>query len=98
MWVRFWLRILGRAALVLLVGALAAYPVDWGVWRVRVARGGGMGQVEVTELVAAQLKGNKEEYYENGAATVACSRSLYPQGGNSPCWWLERHRDEITRY
>jgi hypothetical protein len=82
---------------VLLIAALA-YPLDWGVWRVRVARGGGMGSVQVDLFTVAELKGGKEDYYPDGTSVVACSRSLYPQGGNRPCWWVERHREVIERY
>jgi hypothetical protein len=81
----------------LLIAALA-YPLDWGVWRVRVARGGGMGSVQVDLFTVAELKGGKEDYYPDGTSAVACSRSLYPQGGNGPCWWVERHREVIERY
>jgi hypothetical protein len=82
---------------VLLIAALA-YPLNWGVWRVRVARGGGMGSVQVDLFTVAELKGGKEDYYPDGTSVVACSRSLYPQGGNRPCWWVERHREVIERY
>lgn len=82
---------------VLLIAALA-YPLNWGVWRVRVARGGGMGSVQVDLFTVAELKGGKEDYYPDGTSAVACSRSLYPQGGNRPCWWVERHREVIERY
>ncbi len=82
---------------VLLIAALA-YPVDWAVWRVRVARGGGMGSVQVDLYTVAELKGGKEDYYPNGTAAIACSKSLYPQGGNGACWWVERHREVTQRY
>ncbi len=82
---------------VLLIAALA-YPLDWAVWRVRVARGGGMGSVEVEMFTVAELKGGKEDYYPNGTAVIACSKSLYPQGGNGACWWVERHREVTQHY
>jgi hypothetical protein len=37
------------------------------------------------------LKGQKEEYDYLGTVTVPCSRSLFPQGGNDPCWHLRRN-------
>jgi hypothetical protein len=36
---------LARSVLALLVIAAVAYPVDWAVWRSRVAAGGGMEQI-----------------------------------------------------
>jgi len=88
------------AALALLIAL--AYPVDFAIWRTRVALShdgrGGIGSVEVKQVIAAELKGNKEEYYFNGTTTVDCSKSLFPQGGVNACWWQERHRDAVTRY
>jgi hypothetical protein len=98
MWMKFWLRLAGRVGLWLVLAVLVAYPVDWAVWRVRVAHGGGMGQVEMGQVIAAELKDNKEEYYGQGTSLVDCSRTLYPQGGYGACWWMERHNDVVTRY
>ncbi len=98
MWARFWLRLLGKAALALLAIALVAYPVDFAIWRIRLARGGGMGSVSTFQMVAAEEKGNKEEFFPTGEGETPCSQSMYPQGGNAPCWWLSRHIDQITRY
>ena len=84
--------------MVLLIAALAAYPVDWLVWRVRVAMGGGMDTLQVNNYTVATLKGNKQEYYVDGASTVTCSKSLFPEAGGGPCWWVRRHLDVITQY
>ena len=86
----------GVAGIVLVVAV--AYPLDWAVWRLRVAGGGGMGTVQVDMFTVAELKGGKEDYYPDGTAVVNCSRSLYPQGGNSACWWLSRHREVTEHY
>jgi hypothetical protein len=94
----FVVRWLVRVVLGALLLAAVAYPVDWAVWRVRVARGGGMGSVQVDRFTVAELKGGKEDYYPDGTDTVPCSRSLYPQGGNGVCWWVERHREVLERY
>lgn len=95
---RYALRMLLRGLGVLVLLAAVAYPADWGVWRTRVARGGGMGQVEVSLFTVAELKGGKEDYYPNGTIVLGCSESLYPQGGFNPCWWQQRHRELIQRY
>jgi len=84
-------RILGRIALALVVAAIVVYAVDWGVWRVRVARGGGVGTVQVNWFAVAELKGGKEDYYPDGNGPVKCSQSVFPQGGVNPCWWVVRH-------
>jgi hypothetical protein len=86
------MRLMGRLMLGLLVAAALVYVVDFAVWRVRVARGGGMGTVQVERIVVAPLKGNKEEYYPDGSAQVDCSDSIFPQAGSGACWWLSEHR------
>jgi len=95
---RYALRMVLRGLGVLVLLAAVAYPADWALWRVRVARGGGMGQVEVSLFTVAELKGGKEDYYPNGTIVLGCSESLYPQGGVNPCWWQRRHRELIQRY
>ncbi|HMH11661.1 MAG TPA: hypothetical protein VK578_01010 [Edaphobacter sp.] len=85
-------RIAIRVLAGLLIAIVLLYLGDWAVWRVRVGTGGGMGTAQVSRFVVAPLKGNKEEYYFDGMATVDCSRSLFPQAGSGACWWIERHR------
>jgi len=91
-------KMLFRAVLGLLLMAAVLYVADYAVWRSRVAAGGGMDQVEVDLFTVAELKGGKEDYYPQGTAMVPCSKTIYPQGGNNPCWWQTRHREKITRY
>jgi len=90
-------RVVAGVVVGLVVTAAVVYLGDWAVWRVRVARGGGMGTVVVSRFVVAPLKGNKEEYYYDGTGPVDCSRSLFPQGGNGACWWMTRHRVVYAR-
>ncbi len=87
-----------RAGVILLGAALVTYPLDWAVWRVRLAAGSGMGSVDVTEATAATLKGNRFEVYSQQTLTVNCSRSLLPEAGAGPCWWLHRHPSSVTQY
>ena len=77
---------------------MLAYPLDWAMWRIRVADGGGMDSVKVDRFTVADLKGGKEDYYLDGTMVVPCSKSLYPQGGNAVCWWIRRHPEVIERY
>ncbi len=87
-----WQQALRRTLLGLLALVLLTYAVDWAAWRLRFAQGTGTSTVEVTRMVVAPLKGNREQYYMDGTEDLACSRSLFPQGAVQPCWWLERHR------
>jgi hypothetical protein len=87
-----------RSAVALFAVALLLYPADWLVWEVKTIFGRGTSTLEVYYATAAELKGNKEEYYSDGARKVTCSDSLFPQGGNSACWWLRRHPQIVQRY
>ena len=91
-------RVLVRIAMVVCVVIIMAYPVDWAIWRVRVARGGGMDTIQVDNYTVAELKGGKEDYYIDGTTTVNCSKSLFPEAGSGACWWVRRHNQVIARY
>ncbi len=85
-------RALARGLLGLVVALALLYLADFVVWRIRVARGGGMDTVQVTRTVVAPLKGNREEYYPDGVEQVDCSQSIFQQSGSGACWYLRRHR------
>ena len=78
----------------MLGGGLLGVGADWAVWR---ARGAPTGSVRVNRVMVAPLKGNREEYYADGTADEACSRSLMPWGGMRACWWVERKRTVMER-
>jgi hypothetical protein len=80
-----------------MVALVVLFVADWAVWRVRMARGGGMGSVVVSNIVVLPLKDNKEEYDWGGTADVSCSRSIFPQAGSGACWWLRRHNVVFER-
>jgi hypothetical protein len=82
-------RIFLRMLLALAGVAILLYAGDWGVFQVR---GKPVGVVEVNQLLATPLKGNKVEYDFMGVLAVTCSRSIFPRNGNSACWWVERHK------
>jgi len=70
------------------------YLADWAVLRVRVWHGTGYRTVVVHQFLATPLKGNKQEYDLMGTVPETCSRSIFPQQGNPPCWWLVRHTSQ----
>ncbi len=86
------MKLFGRGLFGLLIMAGFLYVGDWALWKFRMARGTGMGQMTVGRLQVANLKGNKEEYFPDGNELVDCSRSLFPQAGGDACWWLAQHR------
>ena len=90
-------RILGRTVAGLIVALVVLYVGDWAVWRLRVAMGGGMGSVVVSNIVVLPLKDNKEEYDWGGMADASCSLSIFPQAGSGACWWLRGHNVVFER-
>jgi hypothetical protein len=76
----FLLLILGIAALVY-VGDTALFYLS----------GKPQDQVNITRYMATPLKNHKTEYFYEGTGTVACSRTLFPQGGMDPCWYRKKH-------
>jgi hypothetical protein len=85
--------------LLLAVAALLflLYLVDFGWYQLRASvpkLGPTTGSVHRIRLLAISSKGNKIEYEIDAVhpeEDVPCSHSLFPQGGNSPCWYLARH-------
>jgi hypothetical protein len=75
----------------LLAAVLLTYIVDLIVLQVRIKHGTAYRVIQVNQFLATPLKGQKEEYDLLGTDPVTCARSLFPQPGIPPCWWLERH-------
>jgi hypothetical protein len=88
---RFGERQIQNALVWLLATAAALWIGDWTVWSVRVWRGGGYGAVQVDQYLQTPLKNHKMEYDHMGLIDQACARSIFPHGGDAPCWWLRRH-------
>lgn len=80
-----------RTMMVLAGGAALLYLGDFIVLQVRLKHGTAFRTVTVEHLLATPLKGKKVEYDVLGPVPERCSRSVLPQEGSPPCWWLERH-------
>ncbi|MDR3773599.1 MAG: hypothetical protein P4L26_09650 [Terracidiphilus sp.] len=85
-----WLR---RVGVVLVAAFVALYGGDWAVYKLR---GSPSSTVTVNRFLSVPLKGNKIEYDYLGTGDVPCSVSLFPQGGESPCWHLRRNPNQNT--
>jgi hypothetical protein len=84
-------RWLFRAAIVLAAAFVVIYAGDWTVFKLR---GSPQSRVTVNRYLTVPLKGNKTEFDYLGTSDVPCSISLFPQGGQSPCWQLRRHTNQ----
>jgi hypothetical protein len=87
-----------RRALISLVTIFVLFFVFDFVWyqmRVFMPKlGASTGSVHRIRLLAISSKGNKIEYEIDAAhpeEDVPCSHSIFPQGGNRPCWYMVRH-------
>lgn len=78
----------------LVVLGLALYVLDWVVYAVRRADGGGMAQVVVEEYLATPVKGQRVEFDYMGKKKVTCAEALFPHGVLPVCWWVRRHKED----
>lgn len=59
-----------------------------------------LGSVEVQTFYAVRQKDGRIEYVVGDSDAETCIRSLFPQLGYTPCWYLSRHairRIEVSR-
>jgi hypothetical protein len=75
----------------LLAATLLLWLGDWAIWRVRVRHGGGYDSVQVNHILLTPLKNHRMQADEQSTADQPCARSIFPHGGDDPCWWLRRH-------
>lgn len=87
-WLLRWLR---QAVVVLAAVFVAVYAGDWAVYKLR---GSPQSKVAVNRYVTIPLKGNKQEFDYLGTSDVPCSLSLFSQAGQSPCWQLRHHPNQ----
>jgi hypothetical protein len=80
-------------ALSLLGAAIALYAGDFLVFNLRGSR---TDKVTVSHFLSAPLKNNKQELDYLGSEEEVCSVSLFPQGSHTPCWYLRRHKNQVT--
>ena len=93
---RFLKRLL--ASVVALVFVL--YSIDFCWYHLRLAApklGLANSSVHRVRLLAIQDKGNKVEFQIDALhpeEDVPCSRSLFPQAQQNPCWYVSRHAND----
>ena len=50
-----------------------------------------LGTVQIQTMYAVRQKNNRIEYSLGDTVTQTCVRSLFPQMGYAPCWYLAGH-------
>jgi len=92
---------LRRIFLATTLGALAlvaaAFLVDYGILRIRIAiNRTPYDSVTVTHYYAVLQKNGKTEFLFDPPQPQTCVNSLFPHQGSSPCWYLKRHPEQRT--
>jgi hypothetical protein len=87
-WLGRWLM---RVLLAVAIVSLAAYAIDFAVYKLR---GSPQSSVPVSRFMSIPLKGQKTEDDYLGTADVACAVALFPHGGQDPCWHLRRNPNQ----
>jgi len=85
---RRWLK---RIFIAVVLAFVLVYGGDWAVYQLR---GAPTGKVTVNHYLTVPLKGNKQEFDDQGTSEVACSVSLFGQSGLDTCWHLRRHANQ----
>jgi hypothetical protein len=89
-----------RTLLALIALFVVFYIADFAWYELRVAfpkLGASSGSVHRIRLLAISSKGNKIQYEIDAVhpeEDVPCSRSVFPRGGNRPCWYMVRHAND----
>jgi hypothetical protein len=79
---------------------VAVYILDFAWYGLRAVvpkLGATTGSVHRIRLLAISSKGNKVEYEIDAVhpeEDVPCSHSIFPRGGNRPCWYMVRHAND----
>ena len=94
------MRILRMALIALLIAAAALFIGDLAVFELR---GAPTRKITVSLFVSAPLKNNKQQLDYLGQEDWSCARALFPQNlfssqRISPCWYLEKHTNQVTTY
>jgi hypothetical protein len=91
--IRTWLK---RAVMGAVLAAVVVWTGDWLLLRLKVARDrGAYGSVEVHYRYALHLKNKRIEQYTAKPRMQECVHSAFPHLNESPCWYVERHANDV---
>ena len=89
MWKRYIAYMLAGLAGLLLI----LYVSDYIVLRLRMRNGSAFRVMTVRRYYAVPLKNGKVDFLPADPWQQTCTRSLFPQMGDPPCWYLAQHTD-----
>jgi hypothetical protein len=77
--------------------ALLTFGLDFGVFRLRVARNWHpYGSVVVRRTYAVLQKNGKTQFIFDPPTPENCANALFPHSGMQSCWYLRRHPEQKT--
>ena len=87
-----------RKLLWVLAGIVAltclAYLTDFVILRWKFKNKGDVfATVKISPYYAVPRKDHKVEFMFQDPVDETCVNSLFPHGGNTPCWYLRKHRE-----
>lgn len=85
---------IGRLVLGLVAAPALLYTGDWLVLHLRRVQ---YQTFTSTRVLAIPQKSGRVEYQLDElhpTQTMTCARSLFPQGGAKPCWYVTRHLND----
>jgi hypothetical protein len=54
--------------------------------------------VQINTIYAVPQKGSKTEYEPGDSVSETCVNSIFPHLGYTPCWYVNRHRNQQVNY
>ncbi len=54
-----------------------------------------LGSVHVQRTLAVPQKNGKTEFIKDDPLDMPCVHSFFPHFGNEPCWYVERHKQQL---
>lgn len=92
-------RFFRRALLLLVLVAAVAYATDYAILRYRVSTNRSpYSTVTVHPYDVVPRKDHKVEYLPEDPRDETCVNSLFPHMGDSPCWYLVRHKEQAVEF
>lgn len=88
-------RALIRGIIVVFLACGLLYLADYVLLRYRIATNGHpLATVQVERYYAVPQKNGKTQFLFDQPETDTCVESLFPHLGDSPCWYLRRHKEK----
>jgi hypothetical protein len=92
---QFLVRIFFRSIAALVIATALVYALDAAILRYRVSTNKNpYGAVTVRPYYAIPRKDAKIELMFDDPRDETCVNSLFPQMGDSPCWYLRKHPEK----